>query len=194
MEFVFVTRNAGKMWEIREILKGSGISALSMDEAGINADIVEDGVTFEDNAVKKAMQITGLCKNPVIADDSGLEIDFLDKGPGVYSARFLGEQTPYEEKIRHILDVMKAVPAAKRGARFVCVIAAAFPDGRIITKRGAVSGIIAQKPAGRNGFGYDPIFFVPEYGMTTAEMDPGLKNSISHRGIALRGLIPFLKG
>lgn len=184
MEIVFATKNNGKLKEIVEIL--APIQVRSMTDINIDIDVTEDGSTFEENAVKKATEIAALCGRIVLADDSGLEIDYLDKAPGVYSARYLGEDTPYAEKNRIVLEKLTGVPDAARTARFVCVIAAAFPDGRVETRRGVIEGIIADAPRGENGFGYDPIFYVPEYGVTTAEMSPEQKNKISHRGQALR--------
>jgi XTP/dITP diphosphohydrolase len=159
---------------------------LSMKEAGIEADIVEDGKTFEENAMIKAKAISKLANCLVLADDSGLEVDYMDKQPGIMSARWLGEDTSYRIKNAKIIENLEGVPDEKRTARFVCAIAAAFPDGRVITKRGTIEGIIGYEERGENGFGYDPIFFLPEYGKTTAELSPEEKNEISHRGRALR--------
>ncbi|MCM1158270.1 MAG: XTP/dITP diphosphatase [Bacteroidales bacterium] len=184
-KLIFATGNENKMKEIRMILGDLDYEILSMKEAGITADIVEDGKTFEENAVIKATAISRLAGCLVLADDSGLEIDYLDKMPGIYSARWLGEDTPYTVKNQTIMDRLSEVPDEKRTARFVCAIAAAFPDGRVITKRGTIEGIIAREARGENGFGYDPIFFLPEYGKTTAELSPEEKNRISHRGRAL---------
>jgi XTP/dITP diphosphohydrolase len=156
-----------------------------MKEAGIDVDIVEDGKTFEENATIKATAISKLAGCLVLADDSGLEVDAMDKAPGIYSARWEGEDTPYSIKNQKIIDNLKDVPEEKRTARFVCAIAAAFPDGRVVTRRGTIEGLIAHKPAGENGFGYDPIFYVPEFKKTTAELSPEEKNKVSHRGKAL---------
>lgn len=184
-KIIFATKNKGKMDEIRDIMKDMDINLLSMEEAGINLDVVEDGDTFEANAVKKAEEIRDLTQCIVLADDSGLEVDYLNKAPGVYSARYLGSDTPYEIKNKKIISLLEGVPAEKRTARFVSVIAAAFPDRETIVTRGTIEGIIDYEIKGINGFGYDPIFYVPAYGITTAEMDPALKNKISHRGQAL---------
>lgn len=183
---IFATGNEGKMREIREILKDLDYEILSLKEAGIDIDIVEDGETFEENAVIKATAVMRACGEIVLADDSGLEIDYLDKEPGVMSARYMGENTSYRIKNQILIDRLDGVPDEKRTARFVCVVAAAFPDGRVETRRGTIEGRIAHEPAGENGFGYDPIFYYPERKMTTAQMSPEEKNELSHRGKALR--------
>lgn len=185
-KLIFATGNENKMKEIRMILADCGYEILSMKEAGIQADIVEDGKTFEENAIIKAEAIRKMTNCLVLADDSGLEVDYLDKAPGIYSARFMGEDTSYRIKNKAIIDKLAGVPDEKRTARFVCAIAAAFPDGKTITRRGTIEGIIGYKERGENGFGYDPIFFLPEYGKSTAELSPEEKNTISHRGNALR--------
>lgn len=184
-KLIFATGNEGKMKEIRMILGDLDYEILSMKEAGIDVDIVEDGETFEENAIIKATEISKIANCVVLADDSGLEVDAMDKMPGIYSARYLGEDTPYSVKNQTIIDNLAGLPDEKRTARFVCAIAAAFPDGRVVTKRGTIEGIIGYEERGENGFGYDPIFFVPEYGKTTAELSPEEKNKISHRGKAL---------
>ncbi len=185
-KIIFATKNENKLIEIRQIIKAPGYNIISMKEAGIDADIVEDGVTFEENALKKACELSRISGEICLSDDSGLEIDYLDKKPGVYSARFLGEKTPYTIKNAEILDMLKEVAPEKRTARFVCVIACSMPDGTSFYTKGTIEGTIAYEAKGSNGFGYDPIFYVAEYGMTTAEMPVELKNSISHRGKALR--------
>ena len=185
---LFATGNENKMKEIRMILKDFPVEVVSMKEAGIDADIVEDGKTFEENALIKARTIMKMIGDIVLADDSGLEIDYLDKAPGIYSARFLGENTSYDIKNNYILDKLKDVPDEARTARFVCAMAAVFPDGEEITRLGTVEGIIGYEIAGENGFGYDPIFYLPEYGCTSAQLVPEKKNEISHRGKALRAL------
>lgn len=190
---IFATGNMGKMKEIKAILGDIGEEILSMKEAGIDMDIVEDGSTFEENAIIKAKAVMERTGQLALADDSGLEIDALNKEPGIYSARYMGEDTPYEIKNRNIIERMKGVKGKDRSARFVCVIAAAFPDGEIITTRGTIEGVIAEEPAGENGFGYDPIVYVPEYGMTTGQMDPDAKNAISHRGKALTAMKKILE-
>lgn len=183
---IFATGNKDKMREIREIMSGLDYEILSMKEAGIDVDIVEDGSTFQENALIKARAIHALCHELVLADDSGLEVDYMDKQPGVFSHRFGGEDTPYSIKNQMIIDRLEGVPDDKRTARFMCAIAAVFPDGREVVKEAAMEGIIGYHEAGANGFGYDPIFFLPEYGCTSAELTPEQKNAISHRGKALR--------
>lgn len=190
---LFATGNAGKMKEVRMILEDLGIPVLSMKEAGISAEIVEDGTTFEENAAIKAETIRNLTGDIVLADDSGLEIDCLDGAPGIYSARFMGEDTPYTVKNAALLEKLSGVPEAKRTARFVCAIACALPDGRTLTTRGVMEGIIAQEIRGENGFGYDPIFYLPEFGCTSAEITPEQKNEVSHRGKALRQMRMILQ-
>lgn len=185
---IFATGNAGKMKEIREILADMNMEILSMKEAGISADINEDGTTFEENAVIKAKTIAKLTKDIVLADDSGLEVDYLNKEPGIYSARYMGEDTSYTIKNQAIIDRLEGVPKEKRTARFVCAIAAVLPNGEVLTTRGTIEGYIGTESAGVNGFGYDPIFFVDEYGCSTAELSEEQKNEISHRGKALRAM------
>lgn len=185
---IFATGNAGKMREIKEIMADTGAEILSMKEAGIEADIVEDGKTFEENAVIKAKAVAAFTDDIVLADDSGLEVDYLNKEPGVYSARYLGEDTSYDIKNQTILDRLSGVPKEKRTARFVCAIAAAMPDGEVLVTRETIEGYIGEKPAGANGFGYDPIFYVEEYGCSTAELSEEQKNAVSHRGKALRAM------
>lgn len=192
-KIIFATGNEHKMAEIRMILEGLGMEILSQREAGIEADIVEDGKSFEENALIKAKGIAKIAaKNPkyrdtiILADDSGLEIDYLNKEPGIYSARYMGENTSYDIKNQAILDRLLGVPEERRTARFVCAIAAAFPDGTYEVVRGTMEGTIGYKIAGENGFGYDPIFFLPEYGCTSAEISPEKKNELSHRGEGLR--------
>ena len=174
------------MKEIRASLADLGVPVLSMKEAGITAEIVEDGKTFEENADIKARTIMELTGDVVLADDSGLEIDWLNGEPGIYSARYMGEDTSYDIKNSHLIQLLDGVPQEQRTARFVCVISAAFPDGRILHGRGTIEGIIGYEIKGENGFGYDPIFYLPEYGCTTAELPPEKKNELSHRGKALR--------
>lgn len=183
---IFATGNEHKMVEIREILGELPVEILSMKDVGIKADIVENGSTFEENALIKAKEVCKLAGEMVLADDSGLEIDYLNGEPGIYSARYMGEDTSYRIKNQNLIDRLEGVPEEKRTARFVCAIAAAFPDGRSFVVRGTIEGIIGYEERGTNGFGYDPIFYLPEYGCTTAELDPEKKNELSHRGKALR--------
>ena len=184
---IFATGNEGKMKEIREILGDLDIELLSLKDAGIHADIVEDGKTFEENALIKAGAVSKEAPGAIVmADDSGLEIDYLNKEPGIYSARYMGEDTSYHIKNEKLIERLEGVPDEKRTARFVCAIAAAFPDGTMKTVRAAMEGRIGYKESGENGFGYDPIFYLPEYGCTSAELSMEEKNKISHRGKALR--------
>lgn len=183
---IFATSNEGKMKEIRMILNDMDVEVLSLKEAGIHADIVENGRTFEENAIIKAKTVCDITGEAVLADDSGLEVDYLNGEPGIYSARFMGEDTPYTIKNNAIIDKLVNAKGAERSARFVCVIAAAFPDGEIITRRATIEGEIGYKEEGSNGFGYDPIMYLPEYGTTTAGLSAEQKNEISHRGKALR--------
>lgn len=195
---VFATGNAGKMREIRMIMDDLGIPVLSMKEAGIQMDILENGKSFAQNAEIKARAVHSMCHDIVIADDSGLEIDFLNGEPGIYSARYMGEDTSYHIKNASLIERLDGVPDEKRTARFVCAIAAVLPDGRVLHSRGTIEGIIGYEERGENGFGYDPIFYLPKYGCTTAQLDPVTKNELSHRGKALRAmkeqLITVLQG
>lgn len=191
-KLIFATGNEGKMREIRAILGDLDYEILSLKEAGVDMDIVEDGETFEENAVIKARAVMEATGCLTLADDSGLEIDFLNKEPGVYSARYMGEKTSYKIKNQILIDRLHGVPDILRTARFVCVVAAAFPDGRVETARGTIEGRIGHEPAGENGFGYDPIFYLPDRKMTTAQISPEEKNEISHRGKALRQIKEYL--
>ena len=193
MRIIFATGNENKMREIREILGDIGLEIVSMKEAGIKADIVEDGKTFEENAMIKATEIAKLCDDIVLADDSGLEIDYLGGEPGIYSARYMGEDTSYDIKNNNLISRLEGVPDEERTARFVCAMAAVFPDGTEKTFVRTMEGRIGYEIAGENGFGYDPIFMLPEYGKTSAEISPEEKNAISHRGKALRALAEYLK-
>ncbi len=192
MKVVFATKNENKLKEIREIL-GDEFEVISMTEAGIDTEIIEDGETFEDNAIKKAETVMKSCDMVVLADDSGLEIDYLNKEPGIYSSRYLGEDTPYTEKNKVILERMKDARGSQRTARFVCAVAAAVPKKYTIIAKETIEGVIAQEPKGENGFGYDPIFYVPKLKKTTAELSMEEKNKISHRGKALRAVAERLK-
>ena len=202
-KIIFATGNEGKMREIREILRDMDAQILSMKEAGITAGIEENGTTFEENAMIKAKAVAAKAKKTeampqseivVLADDSGLEVDYLNKEPGIYSARYMGEDTPYAIKNKNLIDRLEGVPDNKRTARFVCAIAAAMPDGEVITTRGVIEGRIDYEEKGKNGFGYDPIFYVPEYGCTTAELSVEEKNRVSHRARALEAMKDELKG
>lgn len=192
-KIIFATGNEEKMREIREILASLPVEVLSMKEAGIQADIIEDGKTFEENAVIKAKAIAQLSEEIVLADDSGLVIDYLNGEPGIYSARYMGEDTSYRIKNENLIQRLEGVPDEERTARFVCAIAAAFPDGTVLTTEGMVEGRIGYEEKGENGFGYDPIFYLPEYGCTTAQLTEEKKNEISHRGKALRKMVEKLR-
>ena len=184
---IVATGNAGKMKEFKEVLGDLDADIVSMKEAGIEEDVEENGTTFEENALIKARAIAKKATDAIVlADDSGLEIDYLNKEPGIYSARYLGHDTSYDYKNKVILEKLKDVPKEQRSARFVCALAAVFPNGKEVVKRATIEGEIGYEIAGANGFGYDPIFFVPEYGVTTAELTMEQKNAISHRGKALR--------
>lgn len=197
---IFATGNKNKMIEIRMILANLGCKILSQKEAGIQADVVEDGQTFEENALIKATTIADIArkmpeyKNAVVlADDSGLEIDALNKEPGIYSARYMGEDTSYDIKNQALIDRLEGVPDEKRTARFVCAIAAALPDGSTEVVRGTMEGRIGYEITGENGFGYDPIFYLPQFGCSSAELEPEKKNELSHRGEGLRKMRKVLE-
>lgn len=192
-KIVFATGNAGKMREIKEILSDTDWEVVSMKEIGADVEIEEDGTTFEENATIKARAVAAVCGEIVLADDSGLEVDALNKEPGIYSARYMGEDTPYAVKNANIINRLEGIPEESRTARFVCAIAAVFPDGKEIITHGEIEGRIDYEEKGENGFGYDPIFYVPEFGRTTAELSDLEKNSISHRGKALRKMKEELK-
>lgn len=186
VKILFATGNKGKVAEIREILKNLDAEVLTMKEAGFDIEVDENGETYEENAVIKAKAVMEASGCLTLADDSGLEVDYMNKEPGIHSARYMGHDTSYDIKNQSILDKLEGVEDEKRTARFVCAIAAAFPDGRVETVRATMEGIIAHEIAGANGFGYDPIFFLPERGVTSAEISREEKNEISHRGKALR--------
>lgn len=190
-KIVFATGNMGKLREIEEIMEGYEI--VSMKQAGADVDIVEDGQTFEENALIKARAVWKVTKGFVMADDSGLEVDALNKEPGIYSARYLGEDTPYSVKNAEILKRMEAVSEDKRSGRFVCAVACVFPDGTEKVVRGVMEGVIGHEIKGENGFGYDPIFILPKYGVTNGELSPEIKNKESHRGKALAAMNEELK-
>lgn len=197
-KIVFATGNAGKMKEVRMILADLGMEILSMKEAGVDVDIVEDGTTFEENSKIKASAIADVLKTRgedaiVLADDSGLEIDYLNKEPGIYSARYMGEDTSYTIKNNNLIERLEGVPDEKRTARFVCAISAVLTDGRSFETRGTIEGIIGYEEKGSNGFGYDPIFYLPEYNCYSAELSIEEKNKISHRGKALEQMKELLK-
>lgn len=185
-KIIFATGNEGKMKEVRMILENLGLPVLSLKDAGITADVEENGTTFEENAQIKAKAIMEMTGALVLADDSGLEVDALDKEPGIYSARYMGHDTSYHIKNQNIIDRLEGKVGEERSARFVCAIAAAFPDGRVLITRGTMEGQIGYEEKGENGFGYDPIFYLPEYQCYSAELSLEEKNKLSHRGKALR--------
>ena len=185
---VFATGNEGKMREIRDIMSDMEMEVVSMKEASISVEVEENGTTFEENAVIKAQAIAAMTDDIVLADDSGLEVDYLNKEPGIYSARYMGEDTPYSIKNQAILDRMVGVPKEQRSARFVCAIAAVLPNKEVRVVRETIEGYIGFEIAGSHGFGYDPIFYTDELGCSTAEIPEEQKNLISHRGKALRAM------
>ncbi|MCI8838235.1 MAG: RdgB/HAM1 family non-canonical purine NTP pyrophosphatase [Hungatella sp.] len=190
---IFATGNEGKMREVRLILADLGMEIMSMKEAGVSCDAEENGRTFRENAEIKARAVWEQTGHIVLADDSGLVVDYLGGEPGIYSARYMGEETSYEIKNQAIIDRVKDAKENERTARFVSAIAAVLPDGTILHTEGTVEGLIASEPAGTGGFGYDPIFYLPEYGMTSAEIPIEKKNEISHRGKALEAMKVKLK-
>lgn len=192
-KIIIATTNEGKMKEFRALLAHKDVEIVSMKEARINIDIDENGTTFEENAAIKAKTVCEHSGCLCLSDDSGLVIDYLGGEPGIYSARYLGHDTPYEEKNKIIIERLKGVPTEQRSARFVCAVAAAFPDGRVLTVKDTMEGYIAEAPAGKGGFGYDPIFFFPPAGMTSAELTAEEKNAVSHRGKALRKMVALLE-
>ncbi len=185
---VFATQNEGKMQEIRLILSDLGMEVLSMKEAVADPAIQEDGNTFGENAEIKALAVWNEIGGIVLADDSGLVVDYIGGDPGIYSARYLGEDTSYALKNQAIIDRLKEARGKERTARFVCNIAAVLPDGQVLHTEETMEGLIAQKPAGSGGFGYDPILYIPEFGVTSAELTIDQKNRISHRGKALEAM------
>ncbi|MBO5657671.1 MAG: XTP/dITP diphosphatase [Agathobacter sp.] len=187
-KIIFATGNKDKMREVREIMADMDVEIYSMKEAGIAVDVVEDGTTFEENAVIKAKAIAEHTDAIVLADDSGLEVDYLDKAPGVFSARFMGEDTSYTIKNQAIIDKLEGVPKEERTARFVCAIAAVLPNKEVIVTRETMEGYIGYESQGENGFGYDPIFFLDEFGCSSAAISREQKNAISHRGKALQSM------
>mgnify|MGYP000279796098 CR=1 FL=1 len=190
---IVATKNKGKYQEMKEILSGMPFNVISMEDASLDIEIEETGQTFEENALIKAREVSRLTNEIVIADDSGLEIEYLDGAPGIYSSRFAGKGASDEDRNRKLLKLLEGVPFEKRKARFVCVIAVVYPEGDYFTVKGICEGYIGFEPKGNNGFGYDPLFYIPEYGKTMAEMDPEDKHKISHRGKALRLMLEEFK-
>jgi XTP/dITP diphosphohydrolase len=192
-KLIAATGNKGKLEEIRRIFKLLPLEVISMEDAGINVDIEECGSTFEENALIKALEVSKLTCHMVMADDSGLEVDFLNGAPGIHSSRFAGKGATDEDRNRKLLNLLKNVPFEKRTARFVCAVAVVLPDRSHFTVRGICEGYIGFKPEGENGFGYDPLFYIPEYNMTVAQMKLEDKNKISHRGKALKLMVEEIK-
>ena len=192
-KIIFATGNKDKMREIREIMQDCDVEIISMKEAGIDPEIDEDGATFEENAIIKAKAVAAFTDAIVLADDSGLEIDYLNKEPGVLSARYMGEDTSYNIKNQSLIDRLEGVEKEQRTARFVCAIAAVLPNKEVLVTRQTMDGYIGWEQEGENGFGYDPIFFLDEFGCSSATLSPEQKNSISHRGKALRAMKEELK-
>ena len=192
-KIIFATLNEGKIKEVKMILQELGCEVLSMKDVGIQIDIEENGITYEENAIIKAKAIMERTGEIVLADDSGLEVDYLDQAPGVYSARYLGEDTSYKVKNEHIISQLEGVTGDGRSARFISAIACVFPNGEIITTRAALEGLIGFEEKGENGFGYDPIFFLPEFNCTTGELPLDQKNKISHRGKALEKMKELIR-
>lgn len=193
MKFIVATGNKDKIIEIKEILAGLDFEIYTMGELGIHDNVPETGETFEENALIKARAVHAVTEGYVMADDSGLSVKALGGAPGIYSARFAGENAGYDVKIQKIWDMLLASGSEDRSASFVCAIAVVRPDGSEFTVRGECSGVIHHRAEGENGFGYDPVFYMPEFNMTTASMPRDIKNSISHRGIALRKMADILK-
>ena len=192
--FLVASKNKDKIHEIKEILAGFPFEIVGMESIGIHTDIVEDADSFEGNALIKAKTIQNQVGGYVMADDSGLCIDALDGAPGVQSARYMGHETSYEIKNAAILDLLRDVPEERRGAQFVCAVAAVLPDGSDHVETGVMEGQVAYEVSGNGGFGYDPLFYLPEYGMTSADITEEQKNAISHRGKALRQMMVYLAG
>ena len=191
-KIVLASSNKGKLREVREILEGSALSVIPLSETGFTDEIEETGETFAENAYIKAAAVARALRLPVLGDDSGLEIDALGKEPGVRSARFMGRETPYSVKNAALLEKLEGVPDEQRTARFVCAMALVYPDGTSLQVQETMEGRIAHESRGENGFGYDPIFFLPQYGQTSAEISPEEKNAISHRGKALRKMAALI--
>ncbi len=192
-KFIIASNNQYKIKEIREILSGIKAEVLTPGDLGISFDVDETGSTFEENALLKARGLHRITGGYVMADDSGLSVKALDGAPGIFSARFAGEDASYRTKIEKIWEMLDECPDKDRSASFVCAVAVVLPDGNDFTVRGECHGLIHSRLEGDNGFGYDPVFYMPEYGMTTASMSREMKNSISHRGAALREMVKQLK-
>jgi XTP/dITP diphosphohydrolase len=193
MRFILATGNAHKVREVKEILEGLPFEVVPMGEAGFDGEIEEDGRTFEENALIKAKAVHAVTGGFVMADDSGLAVDALGGAPGIHSARYAGRDATYPEKISLLWSSLRDVPEEARTARFVCAIAVVRPDGSSFTVRGTCEGRIASEMRGEGGFGYDPVFLLPELGKTTAELGAAEKHAVSHRGRALRLMVARLR-
>ncbi len=187
-KILLATKNKGKIREIKSILSDMDIEVVSLDEVDSLPDVEEDGKTFYENALKKAKEIAEATDMMTLADDSGLEVDVLGGDPGVYSARYAGDNATDDDNNRRLLDTLRDVPVEKRTARFRCVIVVYHPSGKWMSAEGTCEGIITDQPKGEGGFGYDPIFLLPKLGRTMAELSPDEKNSLSHRANALKSL------
>ncbi|MGB9802978.1 MAG: XTP/dITP diphosphatase [Desulfofundulus sp.] len=194
MKLVLATRNQGKVRELSELLSPLGYEVVSLNQYPGVPEIIEDGATFKENAVKKATVVARYTGQMALADDSGLEVDYLGGAPGVHSARFAGERHDDRANNEKLLRLLAGVPPERRTARFRCVVAVATPTGQVFTAEGACEGVIADRPRGEGGFGYDPLFYVPAWGKTFAELEPAVKNQISHRGRALALIREILAG
>ncbi len=192
MKLVLATKNKDKVREISDFLAPHGYEVMSIDEFPDIEEIEENGETFRENAVYKATRACELTGAMSLADDSGLEVDYLDGAPGIYSARFAGEEKDYHANNEKLLSLLAGVPVERRAAQFKCVMAVAVPDGWVYIAEGACDGVIAEEPRGEGGFGYDPLFYLPKYGQTFAQLDPEIKNEISHRARALAGVLDIL--
>ena len=192
MKVILASQNQHKLVELSAILSQLGFEIALESEYGLHVDVDETGTTFEENSLLKAEAVMKASGMPVLADDSGLMVDALDGAPGVYSARY-GHKSSDAERIAYLLENLKDGPAERRTAKFVCVITCLWPDGREIVARGECPGRILYEKHGAGGFGYDPVFYLPEYGMTYAELPPEKKNEISHRGNALREFVRLYK-
>lgn len=184
MHIVLATRNQHKKQELVALLSGLDITIRTLDDFPEAPEVVEDGDTCEANAMKKAVEIAGYTGLPAVADDTGLEVDALGGRPGAFAARYAGENASYEDNCRKLLHELRGVPPAQRGARFVTVAAIAFPGGKTMSAKGVLDGVIAESVVGSNGFGYDPVFVLPEYNQTLGQLPPDVKNRISHRARA----------
>jgi XTP/dITP diphosphohydrolase len=192
-EIVLATGNRHKAEEIKSVLRDLDVKIIPITSFPGYPATVEDGKTLEENALKKARKAAEFFKRWAIADDSGLEVDCLNGAPGVYSARYAGDKCSYEDNNKKLIEALKNVPDSKRTAKFKTVIAVASPDGKVLFGEGKIFGIIKTHAAGTNGFGYDPVFYIPEYGKTFAELDSEVKNSISHRAKALQRVKEIIK-